>query len=59
MQQGLNYAEALDIPFVYSSNGDGFLEHDRTKNSGTIETEISISGFPSPEELYERYKIWK
>ena len=33
MQQGLEYAEALDIPFVYSSNGDGFLEHDRTKNS--------------------------
>lgn len=59
MQQWLEYAEALDIPFVYSSNGDGFLEHDRTKNSGTIEKELSLSGFPNPEALYERYKIWK
>ncbi len=33
MQQALGYAETLDIPFVYSSNGDGFLEHDRTKKT--------------------------
>lgn len=59
MQQGLDYAEALDTPFVYASNGDGFLEHDRTKNSGNIEHEISLSEFPSPEKLYERYKISK
>ena len=34
MQQGLSYAEALDVPFVYSSNGDGFLEHDRSIPDG-------------------------
>lgn len=59
MQQALEYAEILDIPFVYSSNGDGFLEHDRTANEGTIEREISLQQFPTPEELYQRYKIWK
>jgi len=53
MQQGLEYAAILDIPFAYSSNGDGFLEHDRTKGS---EREISLDGFPSPDELWERYK---
>ena len=59
MQQALNYAEILDIPFVYSSNGDGFLEHDRTKDSGKIEQELSLKEFPSPEELWKRYKQWK
>ncbi len=59
MQQALDYAEILDIPFVYSSNGDGFIEHDRTKSSGTIEQELSIDNFPTPEELYDRYKKWK
>lgn len=59
MQQGLDYAETLDIPFVYSSNGDGFLEHDRTITEGKIERELSLQQFPSPEELYQRYKLWK
>lgn len=59
MQQALNYAEILDIPFVYSTNGDGFLEHDRTKDSGKIEKEIPLDKFPSPQELWERYKKWK
>lgn len=59
MQQALGYAETLDIPFVYSSNGDGFLEHDRTKISGAIEREIRMEEFPSPEELYNRYRIAK
>lgn len=59
MQQALEYAEILDIPFVYSSNGDGFLEHDRTTSEGTIERELSLEQFPTPEELYQRYKIWK
>jgi type I restriction enzyme R subunit len=53
MQQGLEYAAILDIPFVYSSNGDGFLEHDRTKGS---ERELSLDEFPSPDELWARYK---
>ena len=55
MQQALGYAEALDIPFVYSSNGDGFLEHDRTATSGTVEREIPLDQFPSPEQLWTRY----
>ncbi|WNF04326.1 DEAD/DEAH box helicase family protein [Brevibacillus borstelensis] len=59
MQQALAYGEILDIPFVYSSNGDGFLEHDRTVNQGTIERELSLEQFPSPDELWSRYKKWK
>ncbi|WP_068505361.1 EcoAI/FtnUII family type I restriction enzme subunit R [Paenibacillus kribbensis] len=59
MQQGLNYGEILDIPFVYSSNGDGFLEHDRTVQSGAVERELSLSQFPSPEDLWNRYKQFK
>ena len=59
MQQGLNYGEILDIPFVYSSNGDGFIEHDRTKTEGTIERELTLNQFPSPEELWNRYKAYK
>lgn len=59
MQQGLNYGEILDIPFVYSSNGDGFIEHDRTKREGTIERELTLEKFPSPEDLWNRYKAYK
>ncbi|MGG7162448.1 EcoAI/FtnUII family type I restriction enzme subunit R [Clostridium ihumii] len=59
MQQGLNYGEILDIPFVYSSNGDGFIEHDRTKTEGTIERELTLDEFPTPEELWNRYKDYK
>lgn len=55
MQQALGYAEALDIPFVYSSNGDGFLEHDRFAKSGAVERELKLDKFPSPDELYNRY----
>lgn len=59
MQQGLDYGEILDIPFVYSSNGDGFIEHDRTKKEGKIENELSLDEFPSPNELWRRYKEFK
>jgi len=55
MQQALEYAEILDVPFVYSSNGDAFLEHDRTKKSGVVTREIPMDKFPSPEELWARY----
>jgi type I restriction enzyme R subunit len=55
MQQALNYAEALDIPFVYSSNGNAFLEHSRLSKEGKKEQEISLNNFPSPAELYKRY----
>ena len=59
MQQGLGYSNTLDIPFVFSSNGDGFLFHDKTGNATQIETTLSLDKFPSPEELWERYKVWK
>ncbi|MBI4087200.1 DEAD/DEAH box helicase family protein [Candidatus Kaiserbacteria bacterium] len=59
MQQALSYAESLDIPFVYSSNGEGFLEHDRLTASGQKEHELPISAFPSPADLYQRYKEQK
>jgi type I restriction enzyme, R subunit len=58
IQQALDYSNDLDIPFVYSSNGDGFLEHDKTK-IGNIENELSLESFPSPEELWDRYCKWK
>lgn len=53
MQQGIEYAEILDVPYVYSSNGGGFLEHDMTTGK---EREISLDEFPSPEDLWARYK---
>lgn len=56
MQQALEYAEILDIPFAYSSNGDAFLEHDRTGISGVVEREIPLGQFPTPEELWARYR---
>jgi type I restriction enzyme R subunit len=55
MQQALEYAEILDIPFAYSSNGDAFLEHDRTAKSGTVTREIPLDQFPTPAELWARY----
>ncbi len=59
MQQGLGYAEILDIPVAYSSNGDGFLEHDRSNYTGQIETGFPLDDFPSPDELWLRYKKYK
>lgn len=55
MQQALGYAESLDIPFVFSSNGDAFLFHDRTGMNTEMESEISLENFPSPEELFSKY----
>lgn len=59
IQQGLNYATILDIPTVFSSNGDAFYEHDRTCSTGDIEREIQLNEFPSPEVLWQRYKQYK
>lgn len=59
IQQALTYAQILDIPCVFSSNGDGFLFHDRTATDGNLETEIALDKFPSPEELWEKYKKYK
>ena len=59
MQQGLDYAATLDIPFVFSSNGDGFVFHDRTGQSATIESNLGLDAFPSPADLWARYRAWK
>jgi type I restriction enzyme R subunit len=59
MQQGLEYATTLDIPFVFSSNGDGFVFHDRTGASATKEANLALDAFPSPVDLWARYRAWK
>ncbi len=59
MQQALGYADSLQVPFVFSSNGDGFLFHDRTGLSAQLETELTLDQFPSPSELWQRYCQWK
>jgi len=59
IQQALDYARILDIPCAFSSNGDGFLFHDRTATDENIETELSMDAFPSPEQLWEKYKKYK
>ncbi|QEP45091.1 DEAD/DEAH box helicase [Ectothiorhodospiraceae bacterium BW-2] len=59
IQQGLDYATILDIPVVFSSNGDGFYEHDRSASSGQIEREIPLDQFPTPEALWQCYKRYK
>ncbi|NQV26408.1 MAG: DEAD/DEAH box helicase family protein, partial [Rhodopirellula sp.] len=61
MQQGLDYAESLQVPFVFSSNGDGFLFHDNTavKLGGELERQLTMNEFPSPDELWTRYCQWK
>lgn len=59
IQQALGYATILDIPSIFSSNGEGFLYHDRTVNDENIETELSLDEFPSPEQLWSKYKKYK
>ena len=59
MQQALDYAETLNIPFAFSSNGDGFVFHDRTGGSNPRETNLPLDAFPSPADLWVRYRDWK
>ena len=59
MQQVLNYGEILDVPVVFSTNGDGFIEHDRSGYSKTIETRHNLDSFPSPEQLWAKYLHYK
>ena len=59
IQQALDYAKILDIPCAFSSNGDGFTFHDRTATDGNVETELNIDSFPTPEELWQKYKKYK
>ena len=59
MQQALDYAATLDIPFVFSSNGNGFVFHDRTGASNPREANLGLDAFPSPADLWARYRAWK
>ena len=58
MQQGLDYARLLEVPFVFASNGDGFVFHDKT-NPAMLESEIQLSDFPSPEQLWQKYCAYR
>ena len=53
LQQAKTYAQMMDIPFAYSSNGDAFYEHDFLTG---LEREIPLDQFPTYEELFERFK---
>ncbi|WP_071675986.1 EcoAI/FtnUII family type I restriction enzme subunit R [Nioella nitratireducens] len=59
IQQALNYAKMLQVPFAFSSNGDGFVFHDRTGQSQEAEKEVALDAFPSPEELRAKFLAWK
>lgn len=59
MQQALDYATTLDIPYVFTSNGDGFVFHDRTGASTPLESNLDLNAFPSPVDLWTRYRSWK
>jgi type I restriction enzyme R subunit len=58
IQQALDYATTLDIPFVFSSNGDGFVFHDRTGVSNLREVNLRLDGFPSPTDLWVK-DFWR
>ena len=57
MAQAISYAALLDVPFSFSSNGDGFVFRDATLSSGVLETNLSLDEFPSPQELWSRYCV--
>ena len=53
IQQAIRYAEILDLPFAFSTNGDGFCEYDRT--TGVQKPDLPLESFPTPSELHKRY----
>lgn len=55
MQQALEYSDILQVPFVFTSNGDSFVFHDKTGQAEQLETELTLDEFPSPERLWEKY----
>ena len=59
MQQALDYAESLDVPFAFSSNGDGFVFHDRTGTSDQRESNLRLQDFPGPDVLWNKYLVWR
>ncbi|HDS6420936.1 TPA: DEAD/DEAH box helicase family protein [Escherichia coli] len=60
MQQGIEYARLLDVPFVFATNGDGFIFRDATAAEGEcLEKQITLDDFPSPAELWRKFCLWK
>jgi type I restriction enzyme, R subunit len=59
MAQAINYAQLLDVPFSFSSNGDGFVFRDQTMASGVLENNLALDQFPSPAELWQSFCAWK
>ncbi|HHA4725361.1 TPA: EcoAI/FtnUII family type I restriction enzme subunit R [Escherichia coli] len=60
MQQGIEYARLLDVPFVFATNGDGFIFRDATAAEGEcLEKQITLDDFPSPAELWRKFSLWK
>ncbi|MBU0968677.1 MAG: DEAD/DEAH box helicase family protein [Proteobacteria bacterium] len=59
MQQALDYAEMLDAPIAISSNGDGFLLHDRTGITQPTERNLTLDEFPTYDDFWVIYQQWK
>jgi type I restriction enzyme, R subunit len=59
MAQAINYAQLLEVPFSFASNGDGFVFRDATLSDGVLERNLTLDEFPSPAELWARYCAWK
>jgi type I restriction enzyme, R subunit len=60
LQQALGYAEIMDIPSAYSSNGDAFASHNKAPAAGEdIETQFALNAFPAPTALWQRYKTYR
>ncbi len=59
MAQAIHYAQLLDVPFSFASNGEGFVFRDATCATGVLEQTLGLDEFPSPQELWRRYCAWK
>lgn len=60
LQQALGYAEILDVPSAFSSNGDAFSSHNKIPADGeAIEATFPLTSFPTPIELWQRYKAYR
>ena len=59
IQQAIEYGQMLDVPFMFSSNGDGFTFYDRSGTGDSLEKNIGLSAFPGPNSLWEKYCQWK
>jgi type I restriction enzyme R subunit len=59
MAQAINYAQLLDVPFSFASNGEGFVFRDATLAGTVLEQNLALDESPSPQELWQRYCAWK